>query len=152
MEIEELKKFLHSPYQGSKSFVEHIIFPIFGQDDYEDNYDKEWLEEDSSKKSLALATGVESVKQVGSMYIDVEPLVIFDITVSDHVRMERNRQGIQKLVRQMMGPYSCAFMLFHYQDMPDWDWRFSFMHKRDKDSTSTSAKRYTFLLGLDSPV
>lgn len=147
MEIEELKKFLHSPYQGSKSFVEHIIFPIFGQDDYEDNYDKEWLEEDSSKKSLALATGVESVKQVGSMYIDVEPLVIFDITVSDRVRMERNRQGIQKLVRQMMGPYSCAFMLFHYQDMPDWDWRFSFMHKGDKDSTSTSAKRYTFLLG-----
>ena len=147
MEIEELKKFLHSPYQGSKSFVEHIIFPIFGQDDYEDDYDKEWLEEDSSKKSLALATGVESVKQVGSMYIDVEPLVIFDITVSDRVRMERNRQGIQKLVRQMMGPYSCAFMLFHYQDMPDWDWRFSFMHKGDKDSTSTSAKRYTFLLG-----
>lgn len=51
MEIEELKKFLHSPYQGSKSFVEHIIFPIFGQDDYEDNYDKEWLEEDSSKRA-----------------------------------------------------------------------------------------------------
>ena len=147
MEINELQKILHSPYQDSKSFVEHIIFPIFGQDDYEDDFDKEWLEEDPSKKSLALATGIESVKQVGSMYIDVEPLVIFDITVSDRVRMERNRQGIQKLVRQMMGPYSCAVMLFHYQDKPDWDWRFSFMHKRDKDSTSTSAKRYTFLLG-----
>ena len=147
MEINELQKILHSPYQDSKSFVEHIIFPIFGQDDYEDDFDKEWLEEDPSKKSLALATGIESVKQVGSMYIDVEPLVIFDITVSDSVKMESNRQGIQKLVRQMMGPYSCAFMLFHYQDKPDWDWRFSFMHKRDKDSTSTSAKRYTFLLG-----
>lgn len=147
MEINELQKILHSPYQDSKSFVEHIIFPIFGQDDYEDDFDKEWLEEDPSKKSLAHVTGIESVKQVGSMYIDVEPLVIFDITVSDRVRMERNRQGIQKLVRQMMGPYSCAFMLFHYQDKPDWDWRFSFMHKRDKDSTSTSAKRYTFLLG-----
>ena len=147
MEINELKEFLHSPYQGSKSFVEHIVFPIFGRDNYEDAHDKEWLEEDPSKKSLALATGVESVKQVGSMYIDVEPLVIFDITVSDRVKMERNRQGIQKLVRQMMGPYSCAFMLFHYQDRLDWDWRFSFMHKKDKESTSTSAKRYTFLLG-----
>ena len=147
MEINELKDFLHSPYQGSKSFVEHIVFPIFGRDNYEDAHDKEWLEEDPSKKSLALATGVESVKQVGSMYIDVEPLVIFDITVSDRVKMERNRQGIQKLVRQMMGPYSCAFMLFHYQDRLDWDWRFSFMHKKDKESTSTSAKRYTFLLG-----
>ncbi len=147
MEINELKEFLHSPYQGSKSFVEHIVFPIFGRDNYEDAHDKEWLEEDPSKKSLALATGVESVKQVGSMYIDVEPLVIFDITVSDRVKMERNRQGIQKLVRQIMGPYSCAFMLFHYQDRLDWDWRFSFMHKKDKESTSTSAKRYTFLLG-----
>lgn len=62
MEINELKDFLHSPYQGSKSFVEHIVFPIFGRDNYEDAHDKEWLEEDPSKKSLALATGVESVK------------------------------------------------------------------------------------------
>ena len=71
MEINELKDFLHSPYQGSKSFVEHIIFPIFGQDNYENDYDKDWLEEEPSKRSLARATGVESVKQVGSINIGI---------------------------------------------------------------------------------
>jgi capsid portal protein len=63
--------------------------------------------------------------------------------------MERNRVNIQRLIRMVMDYFSCAFMLFHYDNDTRWDWRFTFCHKKGNKKESTDSKRYTFLHGPD---
>lgn len=149
MNKELLKKYLSSRYQGWGPFLKNIIFPIFGEDDFEDGYEAELLDSQPEQRQLAEATGIRSIKQVGKMYIGVEPLQIFDVTVSDRVMMERNRVNIQRLIRTVMDQFSCAFMLFHYEDDTRWDWRFTYCRKSSNKEESTDSKRYTFLLGPD---
>lgn len=91
MNKESLKEYLSSRYQGWSSFLNNVIFPIFGEDDFEDGFETELLESQPERRQLAEATGIRSIKQVGMMYVGVEPLQIFDVTVSDRVMMEHNR-------------------------------------------------------------
>ena len=147
MNIDSLKTYLNKRYQGSYSFLENIIFPIFGEDNFEDESEAELLDNQPEWKPLAETTGIRSIKHVGKIYVGVELLQIFDITVSDRVMMERNRVNIQKLVRAVMADYSCAFMLFHYGDDSRWDWRFTYCRKSGSKEESTDSKRFTFLLG-----
>ena len=147
MNKESLKEYLSSRYQGWSSFLKNVIFPIFGEDDFEDGYEAELLESQPERRQLAETTGIRSIKQVGMMYVGVEPLQIFDVTVSDRVMMERNRVNIQLLIRAVMDQFSCAFMLFHYEDDTRWDWRFTYCRKSGNKEESTDSKRYTFLLG-----
>ena len=142
-----LQTYLSDRYQGSRSFLENIIFPIFGEDSFEDGHETEFLNQKDEYRKTSETLGVRSVRQVGKIEVGVEPLYIFDVTVSDRVRMERNRVGIQRLVRSIMGTYSCAFMLFHYENDVRWDWRFTFCHISGDKKTATDSKRYTFLLG-----
>lgn len=147
MNKESLKEYLSSRYQGWSSFLNNVIFPIFGEDDFEDGFEAEILDSQPERKQLAEATGIRSIKQVGMMYVGVEPLQIFDVTVSDRVMMERNRVNIQRLIRAVMDQFSCAFMLFHYEDDTRWDWRFTYCRKSGNKEETTDSKRYTFLLG-----
>ena len=147
MNIEDLKKYLSHEYQGSQSFLENIIYPIFGEEEFVDGYETEILDNYPEYRKMADATGIRSVKDVGMIYIDGEPLQIFDISVSDRIMMERNRVTIQSLVRRIMDQYSNAFMLFHYEDISQWNWRFTYCHKSANKEESTDSKRYTFLLG-----
>ena len=147
MNKELLKEYLSSRYQGWSSFLHNVIFPIFGEDDFENGFETELLESQPERKQLAEATGIRSIKQVGMMYVGVEPLQIFDVTVSDRVMMEHNRVNIQRLIRAVMDQFSCAFMLFHYEDDTRWDWRFTYCRKSGNKEESTDSKRYTFLLG-----
>ena len=149
MNKESLKEYLSSRYQGWSSFLNNVIFPIFGEDDFEDGFETELLESLPERRQLAEATGIRSIKQVGMMYVGVEPLQIFDVTVSDRVMMERNRVNIQRLIRAVMDQFSCAFMLFHYEDDTRWDWRFTYCRKSGNKEETTDNKRYTFLLGPD---
>ena len=147
MNKELLKEYLSSRYQGWSSFLHNVIFPIFGEDDFENGFETELLESQPERKQLAEATGIRSIKQVGMIYVGVEPLHIFDVTVNDRVMMERNRVNIQRLIRTVMDQYSCAFMLFHYEDDTRWDWRFTYCRKSGNKEETTDSKRYTFLLG-----
>ena len=147
LSIETLKGYLSSQYKGWSSFVDNIIFPIFGEDKFESLSETELLENNPEEKPLAEATGICSIKQVGQIDIGVQPLQIFDVTVSDRVMMERNRVNIQRLIRKVMENYSSAFMLFHYENDTRWDWRFTFCHKKGGQNDITDSKRYTFLLG-----
>ena len=147
LSIETLKGFLSSQYKGWSSFVNNIIFPIFGEDNFESLSETELLENNPEEKPLAEATGICSIKQVGQIDIGVQPLQIFDVTVSDRVMMERNRVNIQRLIRKVMENYSSAFMLFHYENDTRWDWRFTFCHKKGSQKEVTDSKRYIFLLG-----
>ncbi|BBA29840.1 Eco57I restriction-modification methylase domain-containing protein [Prevotella melaninogenica] len=147
LSVETLKGYLSSKYKGWSSFVDNIIFPIFGEDKFESLSETELLENSPEEKPLAEATGICSIKQVGQIDIGVQPLQIFDVTVSDRVMMERNRVNIQRLIRKVMENYSSAFMLFHYENDTRWDWRFTFCHKKGGQKEVTDSKRYTFLLG-----
>ena len=147
MNKESLKEYLNSRYQGWGSFLNNVIFPIFGEEDFEDGFETELLESLPERRQLAEATGIRSIKQVGMMYVGVEPLQIFDVTVNDRVMMERNRVNIQRLIRAVMDQFSCAFMLFHYEDDTRWDWRFTYCRKSGNKEETTDSKRYTFLLG-----
>mgnify|MGYP005929101723 CR=1 FL=1 len=147
MNKEILKEYLSNRYQGWHSFLNNVIFPIFGEDDFESGFETELLEIQPERKQLAEATGIRSIKQIGMIYVGVEPLHIFDVTVNDRVMMERNRVNIQRLIRSVMDQYSCAFMLFHYEDDARWDWRFTYCRKSGNKEESTDSKRYTFLLG-----
>ena len=147
MNKELLKEYLSNRYQGWESFLNNIIFPIFGKDDFEDGYEAELLDSQPERRRLATITGIRSIKQVGRIYVGVEPLQIFDVTVSDRVMMERNRVNIQRLIRTVMDQFSCAFMLFHYEDDTRWDWRFTYCRKSAKKEETTDSKRFTFLLG-----
>lgn len=146
MNQEHLKAYLSSPYQGCHSFLDNVIFPIFGKADFEDGYETELLDSYPERRPLAEATGIRSIRQAG-MITGVEPLLILDVTVSDRVRMERNRVNIQRLIRSAMDVYSAAFMLFHYEDTAGRDWRFSFCRKSGSKDEGTDSRRYTFLLG-----
>ena len=147
LSVETLKGYLSSQYKGWSSFVDNVIFPIFGEDKFESLSETELLENSPEEKPLAEATGICSIKQVGQIDIGVQPLQIFDVTVSDRVMMERNRVNIQRLIRKVMENYSSAFMLFHYENDTRWDWRFTFCHKKGGQKEVTDSKRYTFLLG-----
>ena len=152
MNKNSLRTYLSSSYQGAQSFLEHIIYPIFGEEHFVDEYEAEILTNQPEYESLATAAGIQSIKQVGKVYVGVEPLQVFDITVGSQVQMARNRVGIQQLIRRIMDTHSLAFMLFHYEDggaesQESWVWRFTFCHKGASQTDTTSSKRFTFLLG-----
>ena len=140
----ELKSYLSSKFEGRDSFLKNIVYPIFGEERFEDRYDVEALD-NADLQSMAQRTGIKSVILYGMVQIGTTEIYIYDVTVSDRVMMRRNRVGIQRLIRRIMDTFTSAFIIFHYEDSDSWDWRFSFCQKDDKDATE--AKRYTFLLG-----
>ena len=143
----DLKSYFHDKYQGGESFIENVILPIFGEDKYEDAYEEDVLENNPELITMADTIGISQILRLGTINIPMNPTDVFDVTVSNHVQMERNRVTIQQLVRRIMSTYSSAFMVFHYDDSERWDWRFTFCSKKGNNHESTDSKRYTFLLG-----
>ena len=147
MDKKGLQIYLSDGYQGWNSFYKTIIFPIFGDEGYDDeqkDYTSEWYQQ-------ATSVGIKSVVCCGRTYIGGEPLFFFDITVSDKVLMERNKVNIRKVIFDRIEHYSNAFMIFHYEGKDKWQWRFSYCYKEQNDKDSTDRKRFTFLLGKGQP-
>lgn len=144
MDEHKLQAYLSSEYQGEESFLETIIFPIFGEENYETAWQLPVLG-DEELQGMASRTGIKDIIKYGTISVGHITIDIFDVTVCDSVQMQRNRVGIQQLIRRIMNTYSSAFIIFHYKDNWQLDWRFSFCQKDDKNITE--AKRYTFLLG-----
>jgi hypothetical protein len=142
----ELKEYLQQKYQGSDSFLEHIIFPIFGEEQFEDAYNEPLLDSNPELRRMAQASGIASIYHIGTINLPFNPVEIFDVHVSNHIQIARNRVGVQQLIRSIMATFSSAFMIFHYDDDVAWDWRFSYCHKGESNE-QTDTKRYTFLLG-----
>ena len=143
----DLKQYFHNKYQGGESFVENVILPIFGEDNYEDAYEEAVLENNPELTAMADSIGITSLLRMGTINIPMNPTDVFDVTVTDHVQMKRNRVAVQQLVRRIMSTYSSAFMVFHYDDDDKWDWRFTFCSKQGNNKDVTDNKRYTFMLG-----
>ena len=44
MNKESLRKYLSSSYQGWDSFLKNVIFPIFGEEEFDDGHEAELLD------------------------------------------------------------------------------------------------------------
>ena len=146
---QDVQVYLRQKFQGRESFLNSIIFPIFGEERFENGFDDPVLEGATNLRDAAEKCGIKSIIRYGDIQIDLGSIHLFEITVSNRVLLKRNRVNVQRIVRRMMGTYTGAFMIFHYDDDKAWDWRFSFCCKDDKNFTES--KRYTFLLGEHQP-
>ena len=145
---DQLKDYLQRPYVDSQSFLENVIFPVFGEENFEDAGRLNVLRKMPELKPKAELSGITSILNLGGIYVDGSQLDIFDITVSSKRQLARSRVDIQEIVRRIISNYAGAFMIFHYETMEGrWDWRFTFCRKGANQLDSTDAKRYTFLLG-----
>lgn len=146
MDVHSLQQYLQSRFTGRDDFMQNIIEPIFAGFSFEEGWNTEMLEDDELL-TLAKQTGVTSVLHYGYIELPRNATHIFEVTVADRIQVNRNRVGMQRLVRRLMSGqnHQSAFMIFHYADQWQLDWRFSYCHYGDKDMTT--AKRYTFLLG-----
>ena len=143
---ERLKKYFQQVYQGQESFIDNVIFPIFGEECFENGYNQNVLKDHPVLLPTAQATGIDSIIYIGKIDIPFNSISVFDITVSSHILLSRNRVGIQQIIRRIIETYTSAFMIFHYQDNSCCDWRFTFCSK-EKNNEITDNKRYTFMLG-----
>ncbi len=144
--LEHLKQYLHQSFQGIDSFLKEIIYPIFGEDNVT-SYNQNLIADNPELKTLASSSGIKEVKRFAQIELDFYPIDIFEVTVTDKVKMARNRVSIQQVIRRCMDSFSGAFMIFHYDN--NWEWRFTFCSKGKDNTEFTDNKRYTFLLGKD---
>lgn len=72
----DLKEYFQQKYQGRDSFLENIVFPIFGEENFSDLYDQSVFDERPEMKPLADSTGISSVVCVGTILVDFNPINI----------------------------------------------------------------------------
>lgn len=142
-----LKEFLQKKYENPEAFLENVIFPVFGEENYDDSGSYHWLRKHPEDQTAADNSGIQDILVLGSIYVEGSQLDIFDITVASKRQLANSRVGIQQLIRRIISTHSGAFMIFHYNTTERWDWRFTFCHKGASQLDSSDAKRYTFLLG-----
>lgn len=147
-EIEQrLKEALQQPFVNSQRFLDDIIFPVFGDDNFESAGNLNVLKTRQDLQPKADTSGITSIRKVGDLLIDGSELGIFDITLDYKKQLQRNRVEVQQIIRTIISTHSGAFIIFHYESGARWEWRFTFCHKGASNADSTDAKRYTYLLG-----
>lgn len=146
--MSDLRTYLEQPCPSKDSFVRHIINPIFGKDNWEDSCGDDIIEHNPGVRPLADKCGILCIERWGNVDLGGDTMRVYEVIIKDRIQLERNRVTISAVLRQakLLGPYSSALMLFHYQEGSK-DWRLSFASKEDSNKSITSAKRFTFLLG-----
>ena len=147
VDINVLREFLQKKYENPEAFLENVIYPVFGEENYDTSGNYHWLRRHPEDLVAADNAGILDILVLGSIYVEDSQLDIFDVTVASKRHLANNRVGIQQLIRRIISTHSGAFIIFHYQTSERWDWRFTFCHKGASQFDSTDAKRYTFLLG-----
>ena len=74
----EFKAYLNQKYQGYDSFIENIIYPIFGEDRYSTAYNGEILNQIPELRPLAERSGISSVIYCGDIDLEDNPVRLFD--------------------------------------------------------------------------
>ena len=147
MENIALREFLQKKYENPEAFLQNVIYPVFGEENYDSSGNYHWLRRHPEDQTAADNAGILDILVLGSIYVEGSQLDIFDVTVASKHQLANNRVGIQQLIRRIISTHSGAFIVFHYKTSDRWDWRFTFCHKGASQLDSSDAKRYTFLLG-----
>ncbi len=143
-----LKNIFNQPYPGEQCVLEELLEPLIGE---YTAHNEDILKSNPAMQKLAEQANILQIKRIADFELDDIPLNVFDITLSDNVRLKYSRVNIQKVVRSVMDFYSGAIMFFHTESNQG-DWRISFVEKEDTQKSGTSAKRYTFLVGENQSV
>ena len=138
--MENLRALFENEYPGKKVLFESLIKPIFVKANDTTLTDEQELS-DSDKKQIKSFRIIAQVR--GSF-----PITFADIELQDNVALKRSRVNIQNCVRKVMENDSNALIFFHFTDNAK-EWRVSYVNKADSLKNSTSAKRYTYLCGLE---
>ncbi len=146
---QQLKEALQCEYKSSDNFIHNIIYPVFGEENYVSDGNNNVFRSHPELKPKAEASGILSIKLMGHLFVEGSELNIFDVTLDYKKQLRNNRVEIQQIIRSIIGTYSGAFIIFHYESGARWEWRFTFCHKGASQQDSTNAQRYTFLLGPD---
>jgi len=138
----DFRTFFEQAYPGKDKIYEDIILPIFKTaKDLRKTHPITLAEAD--KKNVLQAS---IIAQVAGTF----PVTFADVTVQSSVHLKRNRVSIQNCIRKIMEDNSSALIFFHFADNQN-EWRVSFAHRAETLQTSTSAKRYTYLCGIEHP-
>lgn len=146
--IQQFQQFFNNDYTDFTSFLNKVLFPIFGENNFEKGYDV--LTQDSEIEQKAAEAKIIEIKHIGTFSTDLAAdIKLFEVVLSNNSRIERSRINIQQLIRRYVETFEGAFMVFHYDNPENRSWRFSYVEKRSSLTDSTSAKRYTYLFGKD---
>ena len=87
----DLKSYFHDRYKGGEDFVRNVILPIFGEENYENAYEEDVLENHPDLLTSAASSGISQILRLGTINIPMNPTNVYEITVSNHVKKERQR-------------------------------------------------------------
>lgn len=143
---DNFKNIFSSDYPGYNRIAAEIITPIF-KNDFDYLPQPELLEIGNA----AEASKIMSIKRIGIVNdgnnIGRDTIEVFDITVSDSVKLDRSRVNIQRWIRSELSYYSHALLIFHYENPDGKDWRISYLYKPSTLTRATEPKRFTYLIG-----
>ena len=138
----DLRTVFEHAYPGKDKIYESIILPIFKTaKDLRKTHPIALAESD--KKNVLQAS---IIAQVAGTF----PVTFADVEVQSSVHLKRNRVSIQNCIRKIMEDNTSALIFFHFADNQN-EWRVSFAYRAETLQTSTSAKRYTYLCGIEHP-
>ena len=67
---QQLKECLQKPYENAKRFLADVIFPVFGEDNFEDAGNANVLRMLPELQPKADATGIKDIRKVGDLLIE----------------------------------------------------------------------------------
>ena len=138
----DFRTIFEQSYPGKDKIYEDIILPIFkNATDLRKTTPIALAESD--KKNVLQAS---IIAQVAGTF----PVTFADVEVQSSVHLKRNRVSIQNCIRKIMEDNTSALIFFHFADNQN-EWRVSFAYRAETLQTSTSAKRYTYLCGIEHP-
>lgn len=144
----QFQYFFNKDFSSYEDFLNKVLFPIFGENNFVQGYDV--LTSRSDIKQKASEANIEEIKHVGTFSTDLAAdIKLFEVVLADKSQIERSRTNIQMLIRRYVDTFEGAFMVFRYKNPVNRSWRFSYVEKRTSAADSTSAKRYTYLFGKD---
>ncbi|UTY31223.1 Eco57I restriction-modification methylase domain-containing protein [Treponema putidum] len=138
----DFRTIFEQTYPGKDKIYEDIILPIFKNATDLRKATPIALAEADKKNVLQASI----IAQVAGTF----PVTFADVEVQSSVHLKRNRVSIQNCIRKIMEDNSSALIFFHFADNQN-EWRVSFAHRAETLQTSTSAKRYTYLCGIEHP-
>ena len=147
---EQLLHIFNGDYPGTERFIAEVLRPIFGEEIA--TVGNDLLEDHPEYRAKAEKAGIERLEYVADITeqnYNADNIAFFDVTLSDHVNIERSRVNIQQLIRSIVQSYQHILVVFHYASGAGLPWRFSYAYKADTLANTTNAKRYTYVFGRD---
>ena len=138
----DFRTIFEQTYPGKDKIYEDIILPIFKN-------------ATDLRKTTPITLAAADKKNVLQASIIAQvagtfPVTFADVEVQSSVHLKRNRVSIQNCIRKIMEDNTSALIFFHFADNQN-EWRVSFAYRAETLQTSTSAKRYTYLCGIEHP-